>query len=161
MFSDNASLRKNECSKLFQTVTFYIDAHKIYVVQILLQTIYFSILLVISLSAILLSSVILLCAILILYNYCCKRYIPLVILLLVILSSAILLLLLVTLLCAILSLLLAILLYSNLHSVATQPLNWKGVLQSTSFQLKVWVATECKLFQSSFKYRVDLYQRER
>ena len=91
MFKDNASLRKNECSKLFQTVTFYIDAHKIYlkyVVQILLQMIYFSILLVISLSAILLSSVILLCAILIL---------PL-----------------------------AILLLSNLHSVATQLFNWKG-----------------------------------
>ena len=116
MFSDNASLRKNECSKLFQTVKFYIDAHKTYVVQILLQTIYFSILLVISLSAILLSSVILLCAILIL---------PL-----------------------------AILLLSNLHSVATQLFNWKGgterVHPSSSkagLQLKANYSIMCKYLQ--------------
>ena len=30
MFSDNASLHENECLKLFQTVSFYIVAHKLY-----------------------------------------------------------------------------------------------------------------------------------
>ena len=66
MFRDNASLHENECLKLFQTVTFYIVAHILYVIQILLQAMYFSMLLVILISAISFLLVILLCAILIL-----------------------------------------------------------------------------------------------
>ena len=73
MFSNNALLHENECSKLFKTFTHNIVLHKIYIIQIFLQAIYtFSDIIIISyiiISDIIIIGYIIMYKIIIIFSY--------------------------------------------------------------------------------------------